>query len=102
MKPFASQIIFSIKCDGRFTGQYDEQWRLVYADDETSAVEQAKSIGSEHNHTLVDRHGRAISWEMIAIKQVHEIGLDEGSLLLSRVIDVTPVTSPVWQKETAN
>lgn len=97
-----SQIIFSIKCDGRFTGQYDEQWRLVFAEDEPTAVEKAKIIGIDDNHTMVDRHGRTISWEMIAIKQVQEVELSDGATLISQIIDVAPVTAPIWEKEIAN
>lgn len=70
MRTYASQIIFSITCDGRFTGQYDEQWRLIFADDEQNAIEQSKSIGLSEGKAMVDRHGRTICWQMIAIKDI--------------------------------
>lgn len=100
MKTFASQIIYSIKCDGEFTGQYDEQWRLVFAEDQPEAIEQAKSIGIQEASIFVDRHGRTICWEMIAIKDIREVQLGHGSLLTSNVIDVTTIASPVWEPET--
>lgn len=102
MKTYASQIIFSIKCDGRFTGQYEEQWRMVYAESEEGAIEKAKLVGSNEAAMLVDRHGRTISWEMIAIKQVREMEVRDGSLLSSMVVDVAPIAAPVWEKHTAN
>lgn len=101
MKTYASQIIYSIKCDGKFTGQYDEQWRLVYADNEETAIEEAKAIGLHESSIMVDRHGRTISWEMIAIKDVKELELGHGSLLTSKVIDVTAIAAPIWEPETA-
>lgn len=101
MRTYASQIIYSIKCDGEFTGQYDEQWRLLYAEDEPSAIELAKKVGKQEASIIVDRHGRTISWEMIAIKDVRELELENGSLLSSTVIDVTTIAAPIWQAQTA-
>ncbi|MBZ0098636.1 MAG: DUF4288 domain-containing protein [Taibaiella sp.] len=100
MRTYASQIIYSIKCNGEFTGQYEEQWRLVFANDEPGAIEQAKQIGSQEASIFVDRHGRAICWEMIAIKDVREVELGHGALLTSSVIDVTTIAAPVWEPET--
>lgn len=99
MRTYASQIIYSIKCDGEFTGQYDEQWRLLYADDEPAAIEQAKTIGMQEAAIFVDRHGRTICWEMIAIKDVREVQLGHGALLTSNVIDVTTIAAPLWKQE---
>lgn len=99
MRTYASQIIYSIKCDGEFTGQYDEQWRLLYANDEVAAIEQAKTIGMQEAAIFVDRHGRTICWEMIAIKDVREVQLGHGALLTSNVIDVTTIAAPLWKQE---
>ena len=100
MMTYAAQIIYTIKCNGEFTGQYDEQWRLLYAEDETSAIEEAKNIGMQESSMFVDRHGRSICWEMIAIKDIRELQLGHGSLLTSNVVDITPIAAPVWVQET--
>lgn len=97
MKTYISQIIFSIKCNGSFTGQYDEQWRLVYADTEEQAIEAAKIIAMKETVSFTDRHGRSMSWELIAIKDIKELNLGHGSLLNSSIIDVTTVAAPVWE-----
>lgn len=99
MKTYASQIIFSIKCNGAFTGQYDEQWRLIYADSEQQAIEATKAIASQEATNFTDRHGRAISWELTAIKDVKELALGHGSLLNSSIVDVTPIASPIWENK---
>ncbi|MBW7912663.1 MAG: DUF4288 domain-containing protein, partial [Taibaiella sp.] len=54
MRPYAAQIIYSIKCAGEFTGQYEEQWRLVFAENEPNAVAQAKEIGGQEASIFVD------------------------------------------------
>lgn len=100
MKSFASQIVFSINCDGIFTGQYDEQWRLVYARSHEEALEAAKTVAMNEAYTIKDRHGRNISWQLIAIKDIREVVIEHGSLLNSSIIDMKPVAAPIWENET--
>ncbi|MCB0700016.1 MAG: DUF4288 domain-containing protein [Chitinophagales bacterium] len=100
MKSYASQIVFSINCDGVFTGQYDEQWRLVYAEDSHDAIEAAKSIAIQEAYNIKDRYGRHITWNLIAIKDVREVAIEHGSLLNSSIIDMKPVAAPIWENET--
>lgn len=102
MKTYASQIIYTINCDGRFTGQYEEQWRLVYAEDEEDAIKKAKEIGAEEASMLVDRHGRTMSWEMIAIKDIKLLELGDGAILTSTIVDVTTIPAPIWEDHTMN
>jgi hypothetical protein len=42
MRSFTAQIIYRIECEGNSTDQYEEQWRLVYADDEATALALAR------------------------------------------------------------
>lgn len=100
MKTYASQIIYSIKCNGQFTGQYDSQWRLVFAETEEAAINETRNVGANEAAMFVDRHGRNISWEFLAIKDVKEIEIGHGTLLCSSVIDVEPIAAPVWIEET--
>lgn len=98
MKSYTAQIIYSIKCDGAFTGQYDEQWRLIFANNEEEAMINAKHVAQEKVHGIVDRHGRVMSWELVAIKDLKAVDLEQGSLLSSSVIDVTTIPAPLWEQ----
>lgn len=96
MKSYTAQIIYRIKCNGTTTEQYDEQWRLIYANDEREALFHAKAIAQEEEMAFVDRHGRAITWELVAVKHIQEVALSNGVLLFSELKEAHPVASPVW------
>ncbi|MBS1771842.1 MAG: DUF4288 domain-containing protein [Bacteroidetes bacterium] len=96
MKTYTAQIIYRIKCDGISTEQYEEQWRLVYGTDTHDALFQARVVAKEEEATFVDRHGRTIAWELVAVKDLQEINVMHGTLLFSEVREVTPIASPLW------
>ncbi len=98
MKTYISQLVYAIKCDGAFTDQYDEQFRLIYADNEVDALRIAKETGIQKSEEIIDRKGRKIFWEMLAVKDVREIQLEQGGLLTSAVIDTTTIVAPLWQQ----
>ena len=97
MKAYTAQIIYRIICEGVLTEQYEEQWRLVFADDEREALNTAKQVASEEQTTFVDRHGRTVSWQLVAVKDLCEVELNNGSLLFSTVKEVEPVVTPLWE-----
>lgn len=96
MKTFAAQIIYKIECQGIVTEQYEQQWRLVLAADENEALTEARNMAKDEESTFIDRHGRAIHWKLIAVKDLREIDLEHGSLLFSELKEVEPLTAPVW------
>src|SRR5690606_26913937 len=100
MKAYTAQIIFRIKCGDVSSEQYEEQWRLVYADDERHALQVARQIRLKDATTFIDRHGRTIKWELVAIKYIQPVSLENGSLLISTVKEVEAVAAPVWSEAT--
>lgn len=96
MKAFTAQIIYRIECDGHFTDQYEEQWRLVFAEDELQAVTEARNTGYHEETTFVDRHGRTIFWRMLAVKDLQPVELVNGGLLFSTVREAEMIPAPVW------
>ena len=95
-KTFIAQLIYRIECDGLSTDQYEEQWRLVYAENEQQAMELAKGIAAKDAETLIDRHGRYIEWKLLAIKDLQQICLENGTLLFSVIKDAELVPAPIW------
>ena len=96
MKSYTAQIIYRIECDGRFTDQYEEQWRLVYANDEHEAIIEARKAGASEEPTFIDRHGRSICWRMLAVKDLQPIELKNWGLLFSMVREAELIPAPVW------
>lgn len=96
MGSFTAQIIYRIECDGQHTDQYEEQWRLVFADDMQQALVQARDAGMQEETTFIDRKGRTICWRMLAVKDLQPVELSNGSLLFSIVHEPEPVPAPIW------
>jgi len=96
MKSFTAQIIYRIDCEGQPTDQYEEQWRLVYAEDENAAVAQAREAGRSEEATFIDRHGRTICWKMLAVKDLQPVELKQGGLLFSQLREATLMPAPVY------
>jgi hypothetical protein len=96
MRSFTAQIIYRIECDGHPTDQYEEQWRLVYAEDEANALTEARKAGIDEESSFIDRHGRTISWRMLAVKDLQPVELKNGGLLFSMVREAELVAAPVW------
>lgn len=78
------------------TDQYEEQWRLVYAESETMALHEARKAGQNEEATFIDRHGRTICWRMLAVKDLQPVELKNGGLLFSMVREPEMVPAPLW------
>src|SRR5580704_3290474 len=96
MNSFTAQIIYRIECEGLPTDQYEEQWRLVYADSEEHALSEAREAGKNEESTFIDRHGRTICWRMLAVKDLQPVELVNGGLLFSMVREAELVPAPLW------
>ncbi|HRO42823.1 MAG TPA: DUF4288 domain-containing protein [Flavipsychrobacter sp.] len=96
MKSFTAHIIYRIVCEEVVSEQYEEQWRILFANDETTALAEAQRFGKEEECSFIDRHGRTTKWKMVAIKEIREVNMKHGALVLSRVKEVEPIADPVW------
>ncbi len=96
MRSFTAQIIYRIECEGLPTDQYEEQWRLVYAEDEQQALAMARESGKNEESTFIDRQGRTMCWRMVAVKDLQPVELKNGGLLFSMVREVEMVAAPLW------
>lgn len=95
MKTYLSQAIYRIICEGVLTEQYEEQWRLLYAQDDRDALNGAREVAREEECSFVDRHGRRIAWQFVAVKDLNEVRLNHGTLLFSQIREVEPVSGPL-------
>lgn len=96
MRSFTAQIIYRIECEGLPTDQYEEQWRLVYADNEELALTEARKTGKGEETTFIDRHGRTICWKLLAVKDLQPVELKNGGLLFSVVHEAQMIAAPLW------
>jgi len=96
MSAFTAQIIYRIECEGLPTDQYEEQWRLVYADTVDQALSLAREAGKSEESTFIDRQGRTMCWRMLAVKDLQPIELKNGGLLFSMVREAEILPAPLW------
>jgi len=95
---FTAQIIYRIECEGLPTDQYEEQWRLIYADSENTALDEARKAAKSEESTFIDRHGRTICWRLLAVKDLQPVELVNGALLFSMVREAAMVPAPLWMQ----
>jgi hypothetical protein len=93
---FVARIIYRICCTGITEEQYEEQWRLVFAEDERVALFAALQLAARDEDHFTDRRGRTIQWKLIAVKDLQPVSLTHGSLMASVISEVAPVAAPVW------
>jgi hypothetical protein len=98
MKTFVAQIVYRIECEDQSTDQYEEQWRLIFAEDETLALKAAQLVAKNEEATIIDRHGRTIIWKLVAVKDLQPIEIGNGELLFSVVKEIEPIAAPVWTR----
>jgi Domain of unknown function (DUF4288) len=93
---FTAQIIYRIECEGQPTDQYEEQVRLVYADNQAQALSEAREAGKKEESTFTDRQGRTMCWRMVAVKDLQPVELRNGGLLFSMVREAEILPAPLW------
>jgi hypothetical protein len=99
MNTYTAHIIYRIVCEGVSSEQYEEQWRIVLAHDDRDALERCRELAKEDEAVFIDRHGRAITWQLVGIKDISPTPIEHGSLLFSSVKEIDPLTEPVWISE---
>lgn len=97
MKTYTAQIIYRICCEHISTEQYEAQWRLIYADNECSALETVKQLARTEECSFLDRRGRTITWQLVAVKDMQPVELENGAMLFSSVTEAAPVATPLWE-----
>ena len=89
MKWYISKLIFQIICgDGNHTAQFDEQLRLIEAEDEDKAFEKATSLGIEETDNFYNQKNQLVQWKFINISELYQLSLIDGAELHSKITEV--------------
>jgi hypothetical protein len=84
MKYYITTLIFRISIPEEKYPQFDEQIRLIEAEDGMQAYEKARLIGLHEEEQFVSAQGRAIGWNFIDITNIFEIAnFTDGAELYS-------------------
>jgi hypothetical protein len=95
MKWYLSKIVFRILCgDGDHTPQFDEQLRLLAAEDETEAFEKALQIGQSEADSFFNERQQLVRWQFVNVSELFRLSeLVDGAELYSRINEVDDARS---------
>ncbi len=105
MKWYLAKLIYRIICgEGEHTPQFDEQLRLVYAEDNMSAFQKARSTGLLEEDTFFNNKQKMVHWKFIDVSEVHLIDeFIDGAELYSRIFEHEDADNFIrltrWQSE---
>ena len=87
MNWYIAKIVFRIICgDGNHMPQFDEQLRLIQAEDELDALDKAAALGTREEHAFPNQHKQLVQWKFIDVSELHKLNmLTDGLEVYSRV-----------------
>lgn len=97
MKWFLAKLVFQIICgSGNHTPQFDEQLRLIYAEDELHAFYKARLMGDEAFVDTVENAKEKmenlvnVNWKFIDVTELHLLNCDADGAEIYSVIREQP------------
>jgi hypothetical protein len=85
MNWYLAKLIFQVRSgEGTHTPQFDEQWRLIRADEVAWAYEKASVLGRLDESSFLNDRDEMVAWKFIEVADIHLIGsLEDGAQLFS-------------------
>lgn len=89
MKWFVAKIIYQIICgDGKHTSQFDEQLRLINAEDDLHAFYKARNIGETEEDDFLNHANKPVQWKFIDVSEIYKLDkLIDGAEIFSRICE---------------
>ena len=87
MNWYLAKIIFRIICgDGQHTAQFDEQLRLIAAEDKNEAFAKALALGEREQDAFFNMKEQLVQWQFINVTEIYQFNeLIDGAEMYSRV-----------------
>jgi hypothetical protein len=87
MNWYLSKIVYRILCgDGEHTAQFDEQLRLVKANNKGEAFHKAKRVGKAEEEIFLNDKQELVQWKFINVSELYKLGaLIDGAEVYSRI-----------------
>lgn len=88
---YLAKLVYRIVCTGHAKNkpaEFDEQIRLIYADDDLHAFQKARLLGEKEGETQVQCAESLISWKFIDVCELHTLDqLIDGAEMYSRICE---------------
>lgn len=87
MKWWLAKLVYQIVCgDGNHTAQFDEQLRVILAEDEFHAFQKARSIGEKEQDDFLNAQFKPVQWKFIDVPEIYSMNaLLDGAEMYSRI-----------------
>lgn len=84
---YLAKLVYRIICgDGDHTPQFDEQLRLICADDELHAFHKAQLTGEREQDRFLNERASPVQWKFIHVTELHKLeDLTDGAEVYSRI-----------------
>ena len=81
MNWYIAKIVFRIiSGEGNHAPQFDEQLRLINAEDEKHAFEKASLIGIQNQERFVNSQNQPVKWQFINVAELNQLNdLSDGT-----------------------
>lgn len=91
MNWYIAKIVYQILCEGHTEGaQFDEQLRLIRADELSWAREKAHVIGHREACTFQNDRNETVTWKFIAVEEICLLdGIDDGMQVYGQTRELT-------------
>jgi len=87
MNWYVAKIVFRIVSgNGNHHAQFDEQLRLISADDEQQAFEKASSLGLNNQDSFLNNQSEQVKWQFIDVAEINQLNdLSNGTELYYQI-----------------
>ncbi len=93
MKWYLAKIVFRIVCgNGNHTPQFDEQFRLLSAENAALAFIKAVNKGNESEERFYNIHKQVVQWKFLDVPEI---------ILINEMVDGTEIYSSIKESDDA-
>ena len=89
MKWYMAKIVYQIVCgEGNHTPQFDEQLRLIHAENNLHAFNKARNIGRHEEDCFLNYVNKPVQWKFIDVSEIHLLDvLTDGAEVYSKICE---------------
>ena len=89
MNWYIAKMIFRIICgNGNHTAQFDEQLRLITADNKEEAIRKSQQMGMREDEIFFNQYQQLVHWQFITTSELLKLDeLVDGAELYSRIVE---------------
>ena len=89
MKWYLAKLVYRIICgEGNHKPQFDEQLRLIQAEDDLDAFQKARTTGQREEDIFLNNAQKLVHWKFIDVPELHPLSeLTNGAELYSRICE---------------